>query len=149
MVAMEPDFSLLTRIWCIAELVEARKLHLQQALAGLESPGSCGPQFARIPNQAVFLLMGSICHDRSSCSKLLVNFNSATRTVNTHKHAFLSYLQAPKNGRDVTSDACTLHHTIWAGRISTFSLRSAAETFLERLDCHPLISVVVAIVDHL
>ena len=29
-VAMEPDFSLLTRIWCIAELVEARKLHLQQ-----------------------------------------------------------------------------------------------------------------------
>lgn len=31
-VAMEPDFSLLTRIWCIAELVEARKLHLPQAI---------------------------------------------------------------------------------------------------------------------
>ena len=29
-VAMEPDFSLLTRIWCIAELVEARRLHLPQ-----------------------------------------------------------------------------------------------------------------------
>lgn len=31
-VAMEPDFSLLTRIWCIAELVEAKKLHLPQAI---------------------------------------------------------------------------------------------------------------------
>lgn len=29
-VAMEPDFGLLSRVWCIAELVEAKKLHLPQ-----------------------------------------------------------------------------------------------------------------------
>ena len=27
---MEPDFGLLSRVWCIAELVESRKLHLPQ-----------------------------------------------------------------------------------------------------------------------
>lgn len=31
-VAMEPDFGLLSRVWCIAELVESRKLHLPQAI---------------------------------------------------------------------------------------------------------------------
>lgn len=28
---MEPDFALLKRVWCIAELVEANELHLNQA----------------------------------------------------------------------------------------------------------------------
>ncbi|CAJ1385979.1 unnamed protein product [Effrenium voratum] len=31
-VAMEIDFGLLTRVWCVAELVEADKLHLHQAV---------------------------------------------------------------------------------------------------------------------
>ncbi|CAE7599867.1 SYT4 [Symbiodinium natans] len=31
-VALEKDFSLLSRVWCIAELVEAHELHLQQAV---------------------------------------------------------------------------------------------------------------------
>ncbi|CAE7872730.1 SYT4 [Symbiodinium necroappetens] len=31
-VALEQDFTLLTRVWCVAELVEAHELHLQQAL---------------------------------------------------------------------------------------------------------------------
>ncbi|CAJ1367552.1 unnamed protein product [Effrenium voratum] len=31
-VAMEIDFSLLTRVWCVAELVEADRLHLHQAV---------------------------------------------------------------------------------------------------------------------
>ncbi|CAE7818503.1 SYT4 [Symbiodinium necroappetens] len=31
-VAMEADFSLLTRVWCLAELVEAREIHLPQAI---------------------------------------------------------------------------------------------------------------------
>ena len=39
-VAMEPDFSLLTRIWCIAELVEAKKLHLPQVGHGHGYHGS-------------------------------------------------------------------------------------------------------------
>ncbi|CAE7234869.1 ACBP4, partial [Symbiodinium natans] len=31
-VALEADFSLFTRVWCLAELVEARELHLPQAM---------------------------------------------------------------------------------------------------------------------
>ncbi|CAK8989604.1 unnamed protein product [Durusdinium trenchii] len=31
-VAMEPDFALLKRVWCIAELVEANELHLNQTI---------------------------------------------------------------------------------------------------------------------
>eukprot|EP00439_Symbiodinium_sp_Y106_P025192 s5701_g3.t1 len=31
-VALEADFSLLTRVWCLAELVEAHELHLPQAI---------------------------------------------------------------------------------------------------------------------
>lgn len=31
-VAMDVDFSLLTRVWCVAELVEAKSLHLPQAI---------------------------------------------------------------------------------------------------------------------
>lgn len=31
-VALEKDFALLTRVWCVAELVEAHELHLQQAV---------------------------------------------------------------------------------------------------------------------
>ena len=34
---MEPDFSLLERVWCVAELVEANELHLNQA----ETGGGC------------------------------------------------------------------------------------------------------------
>ena len=30
-IALETDFALLTRVWCVAELVEANELHLQQA----------------------------------------------------------------------------------------------------------------------
>ncbi|CAE7829438.1 unnamed protein product, partial [Symbiodinium necroappetens] len=29
---MDVDFSLLTRVWCVAELVEAKSLHLPQAI---------------------------------------------------------------------------------------------------------------------
>ena len=31
-VAMEVDFALLTRVWCVAELAEADKLHLHQSV---------------------------------------------------------------------------------------------------------------------
>ncbi|CAE7245713.1 Synaptotagmin-4 [Symbiodinium microadriaticum] len=31
-IALETDFGLLTRVWCVAELVEANELHLQQAV---------------------------------------------------------------------------------------------------------------------
>eukprot|EP00439_Symbiodinium_sp_Y106_P030900 s444_g3.t1 len=31
-IALETDFALLTRVWCVAELVEANELHLQQAV---------------------------------------------------------------------------------------------------------------------
>lgn len=37
---MEPDFGLLSRVWCIAELVESRKLHLPQ-VAGRGSWFNC------------------------------------------------------------------------------------------------------------
>ena len=32
-IALETDFGLLTRVWCVAELVEANELHLQQAVS--------------------------------------------------------------------------------------------------------------------
>ena len=60
---MEPDFSLLERVWCVAELVEANELHLNQAETGggcfnkLDKVGleMCGWPFKRLQTRPPYM----------------------------------------------------------------------------------------------